>query len=101
MIRLKKLLKESQPPKDRVDIIDGDLPYVTIAYYPDGETENAQAIQIKFDDYDTEDQLSGYEWSAYLIGTDTEGNEWQVDGTVVNAHGLFDWDIFWDTLQKQ
>jgi len=101
MIRLKKLLKESQPPKDKVDIIDGDLPYVTIAYFAHGETDNAQPIQIKFDDYDTEEQLDNYTWSAYLLGKDREGNDWQVDGTVVNAHGLFDWDIFWDTLQKQ
>jgi hypothetical protein len=101
MIRLKTLLTESQPPKDKVDIIDGDLPYVTIAFYPNGESANAQPIEIKFDDYGTEEQLDNYTWSGYLIGKDREGNEWQVDGQVVDAHGLFDWDIWWDSLEKQ
>ena len=65
MIRLKTLIEQSQPPKDKVIDIKGSLPYVNVIYDDNGTTVN-----IDFDDYELEDQVDNYTWHGALMGVD-------------------------------
>ncbi len=97
MIKLKTLLQESQPPKDKVIDIKGSLPYVNVIYDDNGTTVN-----IDFDDYELEDQVDNYTWHGDLKGTDQQGGDWTVmAAAVVMGGGDYDWDVDWDTIKKQ
>jgi len=102
MIRLKKLLKESQPPKDKILDIDGSLPYVTVVYQETVNGSNGERVSIEFNDYDLEDQVDDYVWHGFLTGTDSIGATWRVEVEAVElGGGDYDWEVDWDTIEKQ
>ena len=90
-------LKNSGKPQDNIIKIDGSEPYVTVSY-----NDNGQTVAIDFDDYDLTDRIDNYSWDGYITGTDNLGQEWAVDAQAVSiGGGDYDWEIDWDTIEKQ
>ena len=84
-------------PKDNIIKIDGSEPYVTVSY-----NDNGQTVAIDFEEYDFSDRIDDYAWDVYIIGTDNKGQEWTVSAQAVDlGGGDYDWEIDWDTLEKQ
>jgi hypothetical protein len=90
-------LKNSSKPQDKIIKIDGSEPYVTVTY-----NDNGQTVAIDFNDYDLTDRIDNYSWDGYITGTDNKGQKWAVDAQAVNiGGGDYDWEIDWDTIEKQ
>ena len=84
-------------PQDNIIKIDGSEPYVTVSY-----NDNGQAVAIDFEEYDFTDRIDNYAWDGYITGTDNKGQEWTVSAQAVDlGGGDYDWEIDWDTLEKQ
>ena len=84
-------------PQDNIIKIDGSEPYVTVSY-----NDNGQTVAIDFEEYDFTDRIDDYAWDVYIIGTDNKGQEWTVSAQAVDlGGGDYDWEIDWDTLEKQ
>ena len=97
MIRLKTLIEQSQPPKDKVIDIKGSEPYYTVIYRHEGKN-----YKIEFEDYELMDQVDNYAWSGELLGVDQEGGEWAVMCQAITlGGGDYDWDVDWDTIKKE
>lgn len=89
-------LKNSGKPQDKIIKIDGSEPYVTVTY-----NDNGQTVAIDFDDYDLTDRIDNYSWDGYITGTDNLGQEWSVSVQAVDiGGGDYDWEIDWDTIEK-
>ena len=59
-------------------------------------------IQEIFNDYDLEDQVDDYVWHGFLTGTDSIGETWRVEVEAVElGGGDYDWEVDWDTIEKQ
>jgi hypothetical protein len=88
---------KTNKPQDNIIKIDGSEPYVTVTYNNDGQT-----VAIDFDDYDLTDRIDNYSWDGYITGTDNTGQEWAVSAQAVDlGGGNYDWEIDWDTIEKQ
>ena len=84
-------------PQDNIIKIDGSEPYVTVSY-----NDNGQTVAIDFEEYDFTDRIDDYAWDVYIIGTDNKGQEWTVSAQAVDlGGGDYDWEIDWDTIEKQ
>ena len=84
-------------PQDNIIKIDGSEPYVTVSY-----NDNGQAVTIDFEEYDLTDRIDDYSWDGYITGTDNTGQEWAVSAQAVDlGGGDYDWEIDWDTIEKQ
>lgn len=88
---------KTDKPQDNIIKIDGSEPYVTVTY-----NNNGQTVAIDFDDYDLTDRIDNYSWDGYITGTDNTGQEWAVSAQAVDiGGGDYDWEIDWDTIEKQ
>ena len=88
---------KTNKPQDNIIKIDGSEPYVTVTY-----NNNGQTVAIDFDDYDLTDRIDNYSWDGYITGTDNTGQEWAVSAQAVDlGGGNYDWEIDWDTIEKQ
>ena len=88
---------KTNKPQDNIIKIDGSEPYVTVTY-----NNNGQTVAIDFDDYDLTDRIDNYSWDGYITGTDNTGQEWAVSAQAVDlGGGDYDWEIDWDTIEKQ